>query len=126
MVIRVPGWLIAFALGMTAGAAMLFAVSGVTAAKTPPPWEEWSLPARFEGHGALTLGCSFWDVPSVTGYSDENPRTDLVMVAISGERGDVEALFSIDGPHGTSFVGGEKCAVSVDWSAFPERERPAD
>jgi hypothetical protein len=48
------------------------------------------------------------------------------MVAVSGERGDVEAIFSIDGPQGTSFVGGEKCAVSVDWSAFPIRERPAD
>jgi hypothetical protein len=125
MNLKFTRWLGTFLLGLAVGAAIVLGISRLTADQAQA-WEEWTLPARFEGEGALTVGCAFWDVPSVTEYGVNNPRLDSVVVGVSGDRGDVEALASIDGPKGTAFVSGQKCAVSVDWSVFPTRARPAD
>ena len=89
-------------------------------------WEEWTMPARFEGQGAVTLGCAFWDVPHLTAYGDDNPKLDYVNIVVGGDSGQVETFGSVDGPQGTAFLSGTRCAVSVDWNAFPTHARPAD
>jgi len=113
---------IIFVLGLAVGAVSAFAAARLTS-PSPKVWEEWTLPARFEGQGAFTLGCAFWDVPHLTAYGDDNPRTDLVSLAVGGESTDVQAFAVIDGPRGTAAISGSRCAVSVDWNAFPTRQR---
>ena len=125
MKLLIPKWTRAFLLGIAVGGAVVLGFSqfGSTHARG---WEEWTMPARFEGQGAVTLGCAFWDVPEVHAYSDDNPRLDYVEIGVGGESNDVKAIASIDGPEGTAFISGTRCAVSVDWSAFPNRRRPND
>jgi hypothetical protein len=121
----IPAWIVSLVLGISIGGAAAFGVYKV-AASDRPEWQEWTMPARFEGEGAVTLGCAFWDVPQVSAYGSENPKLGFVGISVSGESGDIQALMAIDGPEGTAFMGGQKCAVSVDWSAFPSRFRAAD
>ena len=91
------------------------------------PDKEWTLPALFEGDGALTFGCSFWSVPRITPYDQENPRTGFVVVQAGGDDANpISVLFLVDGPMGTVAVSGEHCAVSIDWRRFSTETRPTD
>ena len=81
---------------------------------------EWTLPARFEAQGAITLGCALWDVPYVTEYSDDNPNVGFWGISGSKE----EMLLLVDGPQGSTIVHGNACGISIDWGAFPGEQRP--
>lgn len=89
----------------------------------PATSKEWTLPAIFEGEGAITLGCALWSVPQVTEYSADNPNVGAFVVQAS----DMSGLFAlVDGPGGTELVSGTDCAISVDWRRFPRDTRPGD
>ena len=81
---------------------------------------EWTLPARFNGQGAITMGCALWYTASVTPYSEANPNERYAAVVFSTVEG-IKAY--IQGPMGSVLVDGHECALSVDWSNFVYEER---
>src|SRR5438477_5507805 len=97
-----------------------FAFRSLTGKSAP---KEWTLPAQFEGQGAVTVGCAFWTVPQMRPYDGQNDNTGFVNLNSTGESGTVQTILMIDGPRGTTTIGGDKCAVSVDWNAFPQTQR---
>jgi hypothetical protein len=88
------------------------------------------MPARFEGVGAFTLGCSLWDPRTVRPYDEENEHTGLVFLSIANSSDGATGppgldLFAvIDGPTGTWQISGKQCGVSVDWSGIPTEGPP--
>jgi hypothetical protein len=117
----VPLLLIAFGVGML--------MQGKSTAQSPqdaaaiapssPP-----LGGLFEGQGALTLGCAFWEVPTVQPYNADNQNLRTVLLQSIGDRDGVQTFLVFDGPRGTVSISGSRCAVSVDWNAFPSTPIP--
>ena len=97
----------------------------------PPPFKEWVLPALFEGGQAtFAVGCAFWDVPSGEPYTDEWPDEEDAAIVVGDMEGNggLRVLALVDGPSGHTFLSGQDCAVSVDWTLIPypdAEERPA-
>jgi len=89
--------------------------------------KEWTLPAIFEGEGAITIGCSFWGVPRVLPYAQDNPNQGFVLIQAGGdETNPINLLLLVDGPSGATAVQGDNCAISIDWRRFPTETRPWD
>lgn len=84
--------------------------------------KEWTLPARFEGQGAFTVGCGLWEVPLVVPYDDKNTNEGKAALLFDGETLDA----FVDSYDGTFLIHGKACGISVDWRAFPTRERPGE
>lgn len=123
--VAVPFAFAAFILGMFAGGALL--VSGVSVYERSPAHPEWSLPARFEAQGAVTMGCALWDVPQLTRFGDDNPDTSSVGITLQGDQANGYRILALidrrsngdpgDGG-GTFLIAGQSCGLSIDWSAF--------
>jgi hypothetical protein len=113
--------LIAFGVGMLMQGKASAPSAPATAAAAPssPP-----LGGLFEGQGALTLGCAFWEVPTVQPYDADNQNLRTVLLQSIGDRDGVQTFLVFDGPRGTVSISGSRCAVSVDWNAFPSTPIP--
>ena len=107
-------------IGALTGAVAILLLVYLEFLSSPQVQYEWTLPARFNGQGAITMGCALWYPASVTPYSKDNPNEQFAAVAFSTLEG-LKAY--IQGPMGSVFVEGRECALSVDWSAIPYRER---
>lgn len=83
------------------------------------------LPARFEGQGALTLGCSLWDTPWLDTSEDAKalPRRFVLLWMTPDPTGELSIHFSARHPEGVVTVDGEQCGLSINWAAFGEPEK---
>jgi len=83
---------------------------------------EQQAPGMFEttGGGAITLGCSLWDVPDVSDSYDGDPHDFILQAA----RDSILGMFVHDGR--LYMISGEQCGFSIDWRRFPETPRPQD
>lgn len=113
---------------LVVGVLVIFAaiiVSAATSAVGVKTDKEWTLPARFAGQGAFTIGCALWGYTSETPYSEDNPNTGTIVLQIAGDKENpAELVAFIDGPRGSRMIEGSHCAISVDWSAIPTEQRP--
>ena len=106
-----------YAMGILVAVAMLGAAHFGHGPLAP---KQEQLPGMFEGQGAITIGCSLWDVPQ-KGDEYEGDSKDFV---IQGDRDSVLMIYSLGGK--TQLVSGEQCGYSVDHRVFPEEERKHD
>ena len=83
------------------------------------------LPARFEGQGALTLGCSLWDTPWIDTSEDAQalPRRWVFLVLAPDPSDELTVHFSARHPEGVVTVDGAQCGLSINWAAFGEPEK---
>ena len=82
-----------------------------------------TMPARFEGQGALTLGCALWEVPEA--YPDETVQPAQLWFKETSGKSVFGLVALVPAPRNKGMVQiyGAHCAMSVDWSAMPDRER---
>ena len=128
---RYSGWILLFVVSLLLSllSAFVFSVGMEIGERKalPAPEKEWALPALFEGEGAVTFGCSLWEVPMVNPYGPDNPNEGFFAAQIAGSNeGLREAAIIVDGPNGTTLISGQDCGISIDWRRFPTEERPAD
>lgn|SRR3990167_4736125 len=126
-------WFIPRIIAGIVGGLLTFSVLSATDLKREVSTDAtaWVMPAIFEHQGAITLGCALYDAPIIKPYGEAFPNGAInayegyASVQLQeGMFGDLEMRIIADAPRGTTIVNGYKCAISVDWSAFPKGERP--
>lgn len=85
-------------------------------------------PARFEGQGALTLGCSLWDTPWLDTSEEAQalPHRFMLLWLAPDPMDELTIHFAARHPRGVVTVDGSQCGTSINWAAFgaPEEYHP--